>query len=545
MNKIAHYLQEHLSGEVMTSNDAVTYFSTDASILTKTPDIVVYPRNENDVRKTTRFTWQLAERGRVMPITARGSGTDQSGAAIGTGISMVFPAHMHHLADFDAKTGVVTVEPGINYGKLQQALHTHKRFLPPFPASQDYSTVGGAIGNNASGIKTIKYGCTRDYVRSLRVVLANGEILETRRLNKRELSKKLGLPTMEGEIYRNLDTLIEENWDAVQSMQPAVTKNSSGYALDMVKRKDGSFDLTPLLVGAQGTLGIVTEAVLETEVYSPETTLIAAHLDDLQVAEEVLLEISKMPELPSAVEAVDGNLLQLVQNQNPNLLKGMLDAPFAKLVLLIEFDSPSDRNQKRLAKKTEKLLSRLQVSYQTETEPAKQDKLWQIRELAAFVAAQPQNGSKAVPFIEDGVVPLDRFREYMEGVYAIFERNGLQAMAWGHAGNGNLHFEPYLNLNQVGDRQKLFKLLNEYYGLVLSLGGSLSGEHGDGRIRGPFLPHMYKPEVYELMQRVKQIFDPYNLLNPGVKINANIEDVKSSMRDQYNLDRFMHHLPRS
>src|SRR5688572_19305368 len=205
MSKVAHYLQEHLIGEVMTSADARRYFSTDSSILTLTPAVVVYPRNENDVRKIARFTWQLAERGRVIPMTARGAGTDQGGAALGSGIMIAFPAHMHRILELDDKSGVVVLEPGTNYGKLQQTLHTHDRFLPQFPASIEYSTIGGAVANNASGEKSVKYGSTRDYVKSLRVVLANGEVIETGRLSKREVSKKLGLATFEGEIYRAVD----------------------------------------------------------------------------------------------------------------------------------------------------------------------------------------------------------------------------------------------------------------------------------------------------------------------------------------------------
>src|SRR3982751_3376781 len=139
MSKVAHYLQEHLTGEVITSPDARRYFATDGSVFTITPSIIVYPRSENDVRKTARFSWQLAERGRVIPITARGAGTDQAGAALGSGIMMVFPAHMNRILELDNKTGTVTVEPGIIYGKLQQTLHTHNRFLPPFPASLEYS----------------------------------------------------------------------------------------------------------------------------------------------------------------------------------------------------------------------------------------------------------------------------------------------------------------------------------------------------------------------------------------------------------------------
>ena len=150
MSRVAHYLQEHLVGEVVTSVDARRFFSTDCSVFSVLPAIIVYPRGEADIRKVTRFAWQLAERGRSIAITARGAGTDLSGGAIGTGIVLVFPAHMNRVVEFDSKTGNAIVEPGIMYGKLQQALETHGRFLPPYPASYEYSTVGGAIANNAS-----------------------------------------------------------------------------------------------------------------------------------------------------------------------------------------------------------------------------------------------------------------------------------------------------------------------------------------------------------------------------------------------------------
>lgn len=545
MNKVAHYLQEHLVGEVMTAADARKYFSTDASIFTIPPAIVVYPRNENDVRKATRFTWQLAERGRIIPITARGSGTDQSGAAIGPGIMMVFPAHMNRILEFDGKTGLVTVEPGINYAKLQQTLHTHNRFLPPFPASLEYSTIGGAIANNASGEKSVKYGDTRTFVDSTRVVLANGEVIETKRLNKRELSKKLGLATFEGEIYRNLDTLIDENKKLLKKLDLDVTKNSAGYALQDVRRKDGSFDLTPLIVGSQGTLGIVTEATLGTEVHSPNQTLIAALIDDLAVAEEIVSELRKLPEMPSAIEIVDKNLLDYVQSHNPNQLKGILTAPFPQIVMLIEFDSTSERTQKKLAKRATKILAKHEVSFQLETDPQKRDELWKIRHSAATVLAHSDDKARALPIIEDGVVPVDRFKEYIDAVYELFSKNGLQAAVWGHAGDANLHVQPFLDLGQLGDRQKIFKLIDEYYAMVIKLGGSTSGEHNDGRLRGPYLEKLYGIEIYDLFRKVKEIFDPYSTLNSGVKIGVTINDIKPILRSEYSLEHLYEHMPRS
>jgi FAD/FMN-containing dehydrogenase len=545
MNKVAHYLQEHLIGEVMTSVDARRYFANDASIFSIPPAVVVYPRNENDVRKAARFTWQLAERGRVIPMTARGAGTDQSGAAIGPGIVMVFPAHLNRILELDGKSGTVTVEPGINYAKLQQTLHTHSRFLPPFPASMEYSTIGGAIANNASGEKSVKYGSTKNYVKRLRVVLANGEVIETRRLSKRELGKKLGQATFEGELYRNLDTLIEENASVIKDISFNVTKNAAGYDLAGVKRKDGSFDLTPLIVGSQGTLGIVTEATLDTELHNPTTTLVAALFDDIQVAEQVVIELRKFPEMPSAIEMVDSHLLDFVYAHNPNQLKDILQPPFPKIVLLIEFDSHSERTQKRLGKKTVKLLTKYQVPYQIETDAQKKEELWKIRHSAASVLSHIEGNAKALPIIEDGVVPIDQFKDYMAAVYELFRKYNLQVALWGHAGDANVHMQPFLDLAQVGDRQKVFRLLEDYYNLVISMGGSTSGEHNDGRLRGPYLEKLYGVQVYDLFTKVKQIFDPYGTLNSGVKVNVTLEDIKPLLRQEYNLAHLYQHLPRT
>lgn len=545
MNKVAHYLQEHLAGEVMTSADARRYFSTDGSIFEVVPAIIVYPRNENDVRKTARFTWQLAERGRAIPMTSRGAGTDTGGAAIGEGIILAFPAHMHKILELDSKSGDVIVEPGVNYGKLQQTLHTHGRFLPPFPASVQYSTIGGAVGNNAAGEKTIKYGSTRNFVDSLRVVLANGEVVETRRLSKRELNKKMGLSTFEGEIYRSLDGLIEENGDIIDSLLLDVTKNSAGYALGDVKRKDGSFDLTPLIVGSQGTLAMVTEVRLATESYTPRSTLIAAYLDDLHQAESLIADFRKLSKMPSAIECVDQNLLNFLQANNPNQLKDIIQPPYPKMIVFIEFDDNSDRAQKKLAKKAIKILKNHHVNYRIETTDEKREELWRIRHSVATLIAHSEGSKKAIPIIEDGIVPLSQFQNYLGGIYALFKKNGLNAAVWGHAGNANFHVQPFLDLAQLGDRQKVFRIIDEYYSMVIEMGGSTSGEHNDGRLRGPYLQQLYGPDAYELFGKVKNIFDPHNIMNPGVKVGVELEDIKTLLRREYTMDHLFDYMPRS
>lgn len=544
MSKVAHYLQEHVLGEVMTSADLRRYFSTDGSVFAVTPSVVLYPRNENDVRKTARFCWQLAERGRVVPITARGLGTDQGGAAIGSGVVMVFPAHMNKISELDGKSGVVSIQPGVNFGRLQQTLHTHGRFLPSYPSSFEYSTVGGAIANNAGGEKSLKYGTTGKYVRNLRVVLANGEIIQTGRINKREVNKKLGLATFEGEIYRSLDKLFEEHQIPAQNPL-AVTKNSAGYNIWDVKRKNGSMDLTPLFVGSQGTLGIVTQAELSTEPYNDQTTLIAASFDDIQIAEQVALELRGMSDGPSAIEMIDNNLLEFLDKHNPNMLKEVVEKPFKKIVMLIEFDNNNDRLQRRLTKKAQKVLEKYEIAYQVEREAEPKAELWKIRRSAAAVISHNEGNSKALPIIEDGVVPPEQFHAYLQNIYKLFAKYSLKAAVWGHAGDANVHMQPFLDLSEVADRQKVFRLTEDYYQMVMSLGGSTSGEHNDGRLRGPYLKRLYGDETYQVFQRVKQIFDPHGTLNPGVKVNVELDDIKPLLRHEYSMEHLFDHLPTS
>jgi FAD/FMN-containing dehydrogenase len=542
MSKVAHYLQEHLVGEVMTSTDARLYFAADGSVLQLAPALIAYPRNENDVRKAARFSWQLAERGRVIPITARGAGTNQTGAALGSGIMLVFPAHMNRILELDTKNNTVTVEPGINYGKLQQTLYTHGRFLPPYPVSLEYSTVGGAIAENLSGEKSVKYGDTRAYVRSLRVVLANGEVIETSRLSKRELNKKLGLATFEGEIYRSIDTLLEEQHELVGQLQRNVPKNNAGYDLIDVKQKDGSFDLTPLIVGSQGTLGLITEAVFDTEPYEPQVMLIMAWFDSLEQVQNAILELVDLKYPPSTIELVDGNTLQAVHELNPNLLKDIIKPPFAAVTLLVEFDH--DRKVKKATKKAEKILDKYAKDWQDSTDP-EQQQLWRkVRETTSTLISHNAGLLHAVPLF-DAAVPLDRFREHLESIYHLMQANNLPPAVWGHAGEGILHLQPRLNLGQVGDRQKAFRLMDEYHKLVIGLGGTISAEAGDGRLRTPYLEHMYGSELYALLQKVKQIFDPYGTLNPGVKFGSSMDDIKAMIRNDYGVDHLYTHLPRS
>lgn len=545
MSKVAHYLQEHLLGEVTTSADARRFFSTDNSIFTVTPSLVVYPRNEHDVRKTARFCWQLAERNRIIPITARGAGTDLSGGALGSGVILAFPAHMNRIIQLDTKSGNITVEPGLNYGRLQQTLQTHERFLPPYPASLEYSTIGGAVANNASGEKAVKYGSTKAFVQGMRVVLANGEVIVTKRLTKRELNKKLGLSTFEGEIYRSIDGLIEENKALIDTLDVPVAKNTAGYNLAEVKHKDGSFDLTPLFVGSQGTLGVISEITLATEPYNPETTLFLAGFDSVNSVVEAVQELRHASHVPSVLELVDGNLLQFIDRLNPNQLKGSIAKPFPKFALLVEYDDASERQRKKAVKKAKQVFGKLAQSYQSETSLDAQARLWKVRHASASLLSHSEKQLKAIPLIDDCAVPLERLGELISGVSQLFAKEQLQLAMWGHAGDGSLNMHPFFDLSSLGDRQRAFRLLDAYYKLVISLGGSTSSQHNDGRLRGPYLPLVYGANTAALLAKVKQIFDPYGIMNPGVKVNVTLDDIKPLVREHYSLDHLYNHMPRS
>lgn len=545
MNKVAHYLQEHLVGEVYTSVDALRHFSTDESIFQLMPALAVYPRSENDVRKTARFTWQLAERDRNIPITARGMGTDNSGASLGAGIALIFPAHMHKIIELDPKTGVIAVEAGALFGKVQQTLQTHGRYLPVHPINIEYSTIGGAVMNNQASSRSYKYGCIRDAVRSMRVVLSNGEIIETGRLSKRELGKKMGLASMEGELYRALDKLIEENIEFIKNTEPAVGYRSAGYDIWDVKRRDGSFDLTPLIVGSQGTLGLVTEVTIETVPHNPIRTFMAASFSTRSDMVHAVSLISKLSDGPASIDMVDRSLLSLAMRINPSLYKGTFDGQSPESILIFEFDNDSERAQHKLEKKVRKILEKNgAVVYEPEGDEV--DK-WQVLRDSSTLAITHMDGvKKAIPVIDDAIVPVDKLAVLMDKVDNLMvSLNITQYSMWGRAGDGVLHVAPVLDISQTGDRQKAFKLADEYYTFVLEQGGAICGDYAEGRARGAVVAKYTSEEMSNIMKSIKKIFDPHSILNPGVKIGVDEQQLKSMLRNNYALSHQYTHLPRA
>lgn len=543
MNKVAEYLQQHLDGEVMTSTDARNYFSTDASIFKIVPQVVVYPRSEADLRKLAKFSWQLAERGRNIPITARGLGTDFNGGALGTGLLVSFSAHLNKLLTLDPNKGITTVQPGINYGALQQIMMTHGHYFPSAPASLEYSTVGGAVANNAGGKRSLKYGHTKEFVNGARVVLANGEVMETGLINKKTLNKKKGLATLEGEIYRTLDNLITENTDLIEKTQPLLKANNSGYDIWSIKDARGNFDLTRLIVGSQGTLAMLSEITMEAEIFNPNTSLVISFFDNLDKLSESIGQIKLLE--PSSIEMIDSNLLDYLEATSPNHLNKIIRKPHPKVVLITEFDDPSSRQQKKKVKKMFKMLEAKVTKNIVTTDQFDQEDYWKMRDSAAAVIWQSVNNKKPLPIIGDAVIPPEKLNQYLVHFYRLCEEYGIDKSVWGHAGDANIQNMPKFDLAQLGDRQKIFKLINDYYKLVIEMGGNISGQYNDGRLRAPYLESSYGTQVYAIFKAIKQVFDPYDTLNPGVKIGVNQQEIQKTLRADYNMEHFYNYMPRT
>lgn len=547
MNKIASYLQSHLSGEVLDSPAAREYFSTDASVLELKPSLIVYPRSTNDVRKVARFSWQLAEKGHILPITARGSGTDLSGAAIGKGIVVVFPAHLNKILELDTQQKLVRVQPGVNFQSLQETLNTHGLFLPSYPASYKYSTIGGAIANNTAGEKSLKYGSMVHWVDKLEVVLANGELIQTGRLSRRDVEKKKGLTTLEGELYRTIDGVESEYGELLDTYYGGlrVSKDSIGYDLRDVRRKDGSIDLTPLFVGSQGTLGIITEAILKVETYQPHTELVVAAFENVEMATDALAALRDID--PSALEMIDKNLIEFAaKEQNYVFPAELVDANFMPaIVVFAEFDDAAERARHKKSKKAQKLIAGFTDHVIVSNDIDQQERLWAVRHAAAAVVNYDHSGKVAVPVIDDASVPHDRFHDLLEGIYDLFARHHLTLAVWGHAGDANLHIHPLLDLAKLTDRQKVFRLMDEYYRMVTKLGGSIAAEHNDGRLRVPFVKLQTGDDMVQLFTTLKEGFDPHAILNPGVKVGTTMDQLVDMLRKEYSIVHLSDHLPRT
>lgn len=538
MSKIAQYLNEHILGEVITDESTRAAFSTDASVLTIKPEMVVYPRVTNDIRKVARFAWQLAEKGHVLPLTPRGGGSDQTGAALGKGATLSLTAYMNKAFEIDAKQKLVRIQPGMTFGALNEGLRLQGFYIPSYPASASYSTVGGAIANNASGMLSGRFGDTAAWVAQLEVVLANGDVLQTGRISKRELNKKKGLTGFEGEIYRQLDGLIADHASLIAEKLAGDERDNIGYkSLAKVKHKDGSFDLTPLFVGSQGTLGIVSEIIMKTEFVSTEQSVVVAAFESQDTARDALDELAKLE--PSVLDMLDGRLFESAAKlgkKYPLYSKAKEKGAVGALVITV-FDEFNARGQQRKLKKAIKSLEKLGALVETNGNDGTDD-LLTLRDVTAVLVDEAAKGTSYPPILDGAAVPLARLEDFSHALSQLETRHHVDLPLCIRGLEGVILTRPLLQLQKVGDKQKVFKLLDEYAALVAQYGGQLVAQSAEGRLKAPFAYKQLDDDVKELFAAVKTIFDPYGILNPGVKQKTDLRELAGMLRHDYSLDRF-------
>jgi FAD/FMN-containing dehydrogenase len=525
MSKVASYLQEHILGEVTTQAPVLRAMSHDASVLEFVPEMVVFPRVTNDIRKVARFCWQLAEKGHVIPITARGGGTDQTGAAIGKGIILSMPAHMNRIFEFDAKQRLVRLQPGVGAKAVNDALCLHGVAIPSLT---QYGTVGGAVANNASGLLSGRHGATDEWVYELEVILANGEVLQTGRINKRELSRRKGLQTFEGEIYRNLDNLIEDNHELIATKLNGDIRDNAGYEpLALVKNKDGSFDLTPLFVGSQGTLGIISELIMKAEFVSGKWGACVASFSTIEAARDTLDSLRDLN--PTILNYYDGEIFEQAAAQGR---KYRFYDSGTKAIVVIGFDDFSERALKRKQSKVAKLLEGGGTRY-VSAEGEAVEELLAVCDVTSFLVSPAGKDISAPPLIDGAYVPPERFEDFSRAVSALAVRHRISLPLYGRVLDSVYYARTALQLHKLGDKQKIFKLLDEYSECVAQYGGHLIGEAGEGRVKTRFAYKNVDDDVMALYAAVKSIFDPHGILNPGVKQPTELKQLVASLRADY------------
>lgn len=544
MSKVAEYLGEHILGEVTTNKAVRAAFSTDASVLTVMPEMVVYPRTTNDIRKIARFSWQLAEKGHILPITPRGGGSDQTGAAIGRGVIVNTTAHMNAIFELDTKQKLVRTQPGVLFKTLNDSLALQGLYIPSSPMSASYSTIGGAIANNASGVLSGKYGATARWVHQIEVVLASGDVLQTGRISKRELSRKKGLQTFEGEIYRQIDNLINDNKELIAAEVASDARDNAGYGgIADVKRPDGSVDLMPLFLGSQGTLGIVSEVIMKADFLNSQVSVGALAFETYDAARDAIDDLRQLQ--PSVLEVIEGELFDLAEKRGKKYAfytearqQGAVGA-----VILFSFDEFSERIRRKKEKKVVKLLADRSQYLAIGRDSVESSELLLLRDVSSYVLDPVGDDISAPPLLDGAYVPSERFEDFATAVAELAKKHHVKLPLYGHANEGVFYARPEIHLKKISDKQKIFKLIGDYSNLVSAHSGHLIGESGEGRLKAPYAYKQMSDEVVELNVAIKNIFDPQGILNPGVKQAMDLKAIVQLLRPEYSLANFANHSP--
>jgi len=542
-------LRTIVKGEVRDDSETLEHFSHDASLFELIPQVVVSPTDTSDIASVVQYVLKNTSEANPLSVTVRSAGTDMSGGAINTSIILDVTAHLNTIHEVSGTEA--SLEPGVYYRDFDKEAEKLGVMLPSYPASKDLCTVGGMVANNSGGEKSLQFGKTANYVSELQVVLGDGKEYTVRPLNKSELVKKMSQGDYEGELYKKVFHLVETHYDVIKAAKPGVSKDSTGYHLwDVWDRDTGIFDLTKVIVGSQGTLGVVTDLTVGLVDRPEHSGILVCFMKDVDNLGDVINTV--LEHKPATFESFDDNTLWLsfkfffsfidklgfrlwlttALQLIPDLLA--LTRGIPKLILMIEFNGANvaEVEEKIIAMQTALKPYKMLYMERDETE-AESKKFWLMRRESFNLLRQKVKDKHTAPFIDDLVIPPAKIPEVWPQLRRIIKKYNLMATIAGHMGDGNFHIIPLMNIEKESERAKFKPAMTEVNELVLKAGGSLSGEHNDGMIRGPWLERMYGQEVFGYMKDLKHIFDPHNIFNPHKKTDANWDYSFSNIRKNF------------
>ena len=509
-------LQERLEGEVRFDTISRALYSTDASVYQIQPLGVVVPRSREDLVELVRICAKYR-----CPLTMRGGGTSQAGQAIGAGLVADTSKCLHRILELNLEEGWVRVEPGVVLDELNAHLRPHGVRFAPDISTASRATIGGMMANNSSGARSVMYGKTIDHVLKQEVVLSDGSIVEFGPLSPPELEAASTGPSLAAQCYRVIRDIATTHADEIDRRFPKVVRRVGGYSLDEFVRPGQPFDMTKLMVGSEGTLGVVLNATLNLVPLPKAKAVMAIQFADL------LESLAATPVIlthgPSAVEVMDGFILSHTRQsaELEGLRQGFIEGDPGAL-LCVEFYADRDEDLPPRLDAVERDLRerKLGYRYHRETEPSGQARVWRLREAALGLSMAMKSEAKSLSFVEDTAVAPEKLHDYIAKFMAIIERHGTSAGVYAHASVGCLHVRPVVNMKTDAGLRMFESIATEVADLVLEYGGALSGEHGDGLVRSPFMRKMYGSTLYDAFRTIKHTFDPDGIFNPGKIVDA-------------------------
>ena len=508
-------LRGAVTGEVRFDHISRALYSTDASVYQIEPVGVVVPRTREDVVRTV----QLATEYRTS-ITARGGGTSQAGQAIGAGLVLDTSKYLNRIFEVNVEERWARVEPGVVLDDLNAHLKAFGLRFAPDLSSSSRATIGGMMANNSSGARSIVYGKTIDHVIEQHVVLSDGRVAHLRPVSASEREALSQGDSIEARAYRAVPRIATTYATEIERRFPRVLRRVGGYNLDAFVDSARSVDLSRIMIGSEGTLGIVVEARIGLVPLPAARALLAVefeHVLDALGAAPVILQHG-----PSAVEVMDGFILGHTRASAAlDAIRRSVFSDNGGALLCIEFAGErGDELQDRLETLERDLARQFRCHTTPALDAASQQRIWSLREAALGLSTAMTGDAKSISFVEDTAVPPERLRDYIERFQGIIAAHGTRAGIYAHASVGCLHVRPVINL-KTGDGVAQFEgIAHAVAELVLEFGGALSGEHGDGIVRGPFTEKMFGPVLYDAFREVKRTFDPDGIFNPGKIIDS-------------------------